>query len=224
VSDEAGGGGGFLPPQAPGGRPPPQFAPPGEAPDADHPAPATAPQPAPESTQEPTPPTFGGYAPPAGASPPSGATPPSAPRPVTGMPSDEGNGIGITAFSLGIAGFVMFVFSGFGLIFVLNLPFSIAAWILGPKGVRKVDEGKTAQHRGLAQAGKVMGIVGTILGVVAVALWALLIAFSDDVRDELDRIIDDATEDAKAPDNDSLDLNTIRVLRLLAPLLRMVTG
>jgi hypothetical protein len=102
------------------------------------------------------------------------------------MPVDQGNGAGIAAFSFGIAGLVLFVFGGLGLLFVLNLPCSIAAWVLGPRGERNVDEGRTAEHRSLAHAGKVMGIIGTVLGIVAIIAWALLLALSPAVRDAFD--------------------------------------
>jgi hypothetical protein len=125
------------------------------------------------------PPRFGQF------TPPVDNPPPAAPPHVTGMPKDEGNGVGITAFALGIAGLVMFVLSGFGLVFVLNLPLSISAWVLGPRGMRKVDEGRTAEHRSLARAGHVMGIVGTVLGVVALIAWILVLSLSADARDAL---------------------------------------
>lgn len=89
---------------------------------------------------------------------------------------------------LGIAGLVLFVFpAGFGLVFVFNLPCSIAAWVMGVRGRRRVDRGETHEHRGMAQAGIVLGIVGVVLGVLAIIGWALAIALSDDVRDELRR-------------------------------------
>lgn len=162
----------FLPPHAPGGEPPPRFTPPEPAaPEA--PPPAAPPPVAPAAPQQ-----FGEFA------PPVDQPPALAPR-VTGMPVDEGNGVGIAAFSFGIAGLVMFVFSGFGLLFILNLPLSITAWVLGPRGVEKVDEGKTREHRSLARAGHVMGIVGTILGIVAIVIWVLVLVLSADARDAL---------------------------------------
>ena len=88
---------------------------------------------------------------------------------------------------------MLFVFSGFGLVFILNLPASIMAWVLGVQGRRKVDRGQSDQHRGLAQAGLVLGIVGTVLGVLAIIGWVIAITTSEELRDELRKQLDDAS-------------------------------
>jgi hypothetical protein len=94
----------------------------------------------------------------------------------------------IWSLVLGIVGLVMFIFpAGFGLVFVFNLPPSIAAWVYGVKGKRRVDRGETHEHRGRAQAGMVLGIIGVALGVLAIVGWTLAIIFSQEVRDELSR-------------------------------------
>ena len=82
--------------------------------------------------------------------------------------------------------------AGFGLVFVFNLPASIAAWVLGVKGKRNVDTGRTGEHRGQAQWGLVLGIIGVVIGVLAIVGWTLAIIFSDEVRDELRRSIEDS--------------------------------
>jgi len=71
----------------------------------------------------------------------------------------------------------MLLFS-FGMFFFLSLPMSVLAWIFGVQGKRRVDRGETAQHRGLAQAGLVTGIVGVVLGLLAIVGWVLVIVFT----------------------------------------------
>jgi hypothetical protein len=214
---------GFLPPQAPGGKAAPRFD--ASAPDTPAPAPDT-PAPAPEPA---LPSSYGGFAPPSEAGTAAlPAPPPQSPAGATFSPkpvfttAQQGNGPAIASFTLGIAGFVMFFVAGFGLIFFLNLPCSIAAWALGPQGVRKVDEGKASGHRELAKAGRVMGIVGTVIGVVAIVAWALLIAFSPHVRHDVDDMLNGNHGDSGSPDNDSLTVNTIVVIRLIGAVVALV--
>ncbi len=80
-----------------------------------------------------------------------------------------------------------------GLSSIISVGCAIAGLVLGRKGVRKVDEGKTPQHRSLGQAGFWIGLVGLILSLIATAFWiAVLIAalsdedFRDDLEDEFD--------------------------------------
>jgi hypothetical protein len=63
--------------------------------------------------------------------------------------------------------------------------------VLGVRGRRRVDRGETHEHRGRAQAGMILGIVGVVLGVLAIIGWALAIALSEEVRDELRRAFED---------------------------------
>ena len=70
--------------------------------------------------------------------------------------------------------------TAFGLVFVLNLPCSIMAWAFGVQGRRKVDRGETAERRGMAQAGMLLGIVGTVIGGLAIIAWALGFLLSDE--------------------------------------------
>ncbi len=84
---------------------------------------------------------------------------------------------------LGIAGLVLFVFpAGFGLVFIFNLPASIAAWVLG------------ARARPRTTPGLVLGIVGAVLGVLALVAWGVAIALSEELRDELRRAVDEGRE------------------------------
>jgi hypothetical protein len=122
--------------------------------------------------------------------PPAWQQTPSAPWPHA-YGKAPGNNSAVWSLIAGIGGLVLFVFpAGFGLLFVFNLPASIMAWVLGVRGRRAVDSGRTHEHRGQAQAGLVLGVVGVVLGVLAIVGWGLAIAFSDQVRDELQRAFD----------------------------------
>jgi hypothetical protein len=88
----------------------------------------------------------------------------------------------VLALVLGIGGLVAFFGARLGLIFILNLPPSIAAWAVGVQAKRRVDRGETDQHRAVAQAGLVMGVIGTVLGVLAIVGWTLALTMSEDAR------------------------------------------
>jgi len=180
----------WLPPRAPGAEPPRQWHSVDEAPPAEAPPTLSAPA---AATEVPT-----GIEPPA---PPGAdwwrqdeprmslepAAAYSQTRATHGAPTAPGNGHAVAALSLGIAGLVLFVVSGFGLVFILNLPCSILAWMLGVTGMRRVDRGETTARRGMAQAGMLLGVIGTIIGGLAILAWALGFIFSEELRDELQR-------------------------------------
>lgn len=76
------------------------------------------------------------------------------------------------------------------LVFMCCLPLGIAPWIMGSKAIKQVDANPGMyEGRGQLVAGKVMGIVSTVLFVVGiivfVALFALIIA-SPEFQEELD--------------------------------------
>lgn len=64
----------------------------------------------------------------------------------------------ITGFSFGVSGLGLFVLSG-GISFLISIPCSIVAMVVGRRGMRAVDEGLVTKHRRYAKAGFVMGIV-----------------------------------------------------------------
>jgi hypothetical protein len=141
-----------------------------------------------------TPPRFDPHAPTQPSPPPpppAWQQTPSAPWPHA-YGKAPSNTPAVWSLILGIAGLVLFVFpSGFGLVFVFNLPASIAAWVLGARGKRRVDRGETHEHRERAQAGMILGIVGVAIGILAIVGWALAIALSEEVLDELSRAFED---------------------------------
>jgi hypothetical protein len=62
-----------------------------------------------------------------------------------------------------------------GIFFVVALPCSILGIVFSRRGKKKVEAGKARKHGGLAQAGFVTGVVGTVLGALAAAGWILLL-------------------------------------------------
>jgi fructose-specific phosphotransferase system IIC component len=64
----------------------------------------------------------------------------------------------ITGFSFGVSGLGLLVLSG-GISFLISLPCSIVAIVVGRRGMRAVDTGVATKHRRYAKAGFVMGIV-----------------------------------------------------------------
>jgi hypothetical protein len=111
-----------------------------------------------------------------------------APAPVAAPSRAAGNSSARWSLIAGIGGLALFVFpSGFGLLFIFNLPCSIMAWVLGREGLRRADAGEGPEQRGRAQAGMVLGIIGVVLGVAAIVAWAIAIATSEELRNELSR-------------------------------------
>jgi hypothetical protein len=141
-------GQGFLPPEPPG--PEPEL---GERP---------APQPPPQTYAYPPPP---GYAYP----PQQGWAYPQQPVP------DNGQAVAGFVFSLVSIGLLVI---SFGLSTVVSLGCAITGIVCSRNGKKKVDAGETPKHRGLAQAGFIIGWVSLFLSVAATVGWALALAFA----------------------------------------------
>jgi hypothetical protein len=140
---------------------------------------APPPPPPPGYGYQPPPP---GYPPP----PPPGWQPPP-PAPGYGYayyppaPPQPENGSAVAGFVVSIVAGALLLLSG-GLAAPVSLiaaPFGI---YYSRKGKRAVDEGKTPKHRGLAQAGFIVGIVTVVLSVVAIAFWTF--AFIEAAKDD----------------------------------------
>jgi hypothetical protein len=122
-----------------------------------------------------------GYAPPP---PPPGWQPPppgwQQPPPGYGYgyyvppPAEPDNGAAIAGFVTSIAAGTLLIISGglLGIVSAIAAPFGIH---YSRKGKRAVDEGKTRKHRGLAQAGFIIGTITLTLSVVATVAWAIAI-------------------------------------------------
>jgi len=100
---------------------------------------------------------------------------------------------GLLLFSAGIAAPLTLILGGLGIFY-------------GRRGRRKVDSGETHQHRGLAQAGFIIGIVSVVLSLLAAAGWISLFVFVDDFNSEFDF------------EQEPEGLRTVAALRILAGL------
>jgi hypothetical protein len=174
---------GFLPPEPAGpepelgDRPQPQPQPPPAQTDGYPPpqAPVYGYQPPP-----PPPPGYG-YPPPP---PPGQAYPPQPgyaypPQPQWGYPQqavpDNGPAVAGFVFSL-VSGSLLIISGGFSTI--ISIACAIVGIVYSRKGKKKVDAGETPKHRGLAQAGVIIGWVSLALSILATIAWSLVLAFA----------------------------------------------
>lgn len=172
----------FLPPEPPGPEPELTGRPPQEQPAAA--PPPQAPPPPPQQTY--------GYAPQPGAPqqghPPPGAPPQGHPPPpgyaypppwaYQQHPPVPDNGQAVAGFVFSVVGIGLLVIS-FGLSTIVSLGCAITGIVCSRNGKRKVDSGETPKHRGLAQAGYIIGWVGVGLSILAIAGWILVLALGD---------------------------------------------
>jgi hypothetical protein len=153
----------FLPPQPAG--PEPELTAPAPT------GPPAAPPAAPPQTYgyppPPPPPGYAGYqAPPPGwGHPPQWAWQPPVPD----------NSQAIVGFVFSIVAVGLLVIS-FGLSSILSVGCAIAGIVCSRNGKRKIARGETPKHKGLAQAGYIVGWVGLALSILATAGWILAIA------------------------------------------------
>lgn len=160
------------------------------------------------------PPEPAGPEPEIAASPPSSAPPgPQAPQPGYGQqawyppqgpgygqapwgyaPPQPDNNPAIAGFVLSLVSLGLLVFT-IGISSIVSLGCSIAAVVLGRKGVKKVDAGDSPKHKGLAQAGFWLGIAGIVLAALATALWTIVAVAAitdEDFRRDLEDDLDDS--------------------------------
>jgi hypothetical protein len=176
--------GGFLPPEPPGPEPelePPQAPPGGQVP----PPPAGQGYAPPASGQYGAAPGQGWQAPPGGGWGPPPGQGWQAP-PLWGYPQPQvpDNNPAIAGFVLSLVSVTLVLFS-LGLSSIVSVGCSIAAIVLGRKGVKKVETGETPKHKGLAQASFWIGIAGLVVAVLATLAWiafVIAIAVDDDFR------------------------------------------
>lgn len=146
-------------------------------------------QPPPPGYGQPYPPNFGGAYPP--PPPPPGQHPGQYPPPGYGQAYPQYGQAGpqkhpqaVTSMVLGIVALAGMFTCFFP---ILAAPF---AWALGSKAVKQIDANPGAYSgRSEAMAGKVMGIIGTILlvlGVIAIIGFIVLLASSSGFRDSFD--------------------------------------
>jgi hypothetical protein len=161
----------FLPPEPAG--PEPELG--------GRPASSTPPQPpsaAPPPQQTygypPPPPGYGYQAP---QPPPGYSYPPQPYPPQWGYPQppvpDNGQAVAGFVFSLVAVGLLVV---SFGLSTIISLGCAITGVVCSRNGKRKVAAGETPKHRGLAQAGFIIGWVAVGLSILATAGWILALA------------------------------------------------
>jgi hypothetical protein len=185
---------GFLPPEPAGpepelgdrpAQPPPQAPPPayGYTPPPPPPGygyPPPPPPPSPGQAYQPPP----GYGqPPAYAPPPGYAYPPPWGYPQQQVPD---NGQAIAGFVLSLVSLGLLIVSA-GLSTIISIGCAIGGTICSRNGKKKVDAGETPKHRGLAQAGFIIGWVGLGLSILATIFWIVVIviaATSDDPNND----------------------------------------
>jgi hypothetical protein len=97
---------------------------------------------------------------------------------VQGRPADS-NGLATTSLVLGLIGLLLLLPSG-GL---LSLPCSIYAWRTGVQARRRVAAGVTSAGDGMAQAGRILGIVGVVAGAIVLTTLIVLLAAGVDLEE-----------------------------------------
>ncbi|MEV7076059.1 DUF4190 domain-containing protein [Streptomyces sp. NPDC093990] len=95
-------------------------------------------------------------------------------------PMPPQNGMGVAAMVLGILSCALFCMYG-----VLSLVLGVLAIVFGIKGRKRAERGEATNH-GQAQAGFIMGIIGTILGVAVIVLLAIGITAAINSEDDPD--------------------------------------
>jgi hypothetical protein len=141
--------------------------------------PAQQPPPPPQSPQAPAPQQTYGYPP-----PPPGYGPPPPPGWGYQQASVPDNGQAVAGFVFSVVSVGLLVLSA-GLSTIVSLGCAITGLVCSRNGKRKVDTGQTPKHRGLAQAGLIVGWVGVGLSILAIAAWTYVFVFEtnwDDIN------------------------------------------
>jgi hypothetical protein len=93
------------------------------------------------------------------------------------QPPAPDNGQAVAGFVFSIVSLGLLVISA-GLSSIVSVGCAIAGIICGRNGKRKVDRGETPKHRGLAQAGFIVGWVSLALSILATIGWILFIVLA----------------------------------------------
>jgi hypothetical protein len=180
---------GFLPPEPAGpepelgDRPARAPEPPAPPPHAPQPPPVYGYPPPPPGQAYPPPPGYGHQPPPPGQGyppPPGYAQPPAPPGyaypPPWGYPQQQvpDNGQAVAGFVFSLVALGLLVISA-GLSTIISIGCAIVGIICSRNGKRKVDAGETPKHRGLAQAGFIIGWVSLALSILATIAWIIVI-------------------------------------------------
>jgi hypothetical protein len=132
-----------------------------------------------QQQQPPPPPGYGWQAPP----------PPGYPAaPGWAYPQEPDNGPAVAGFVLAMVSLGLWLFT-LGLSSIISLGCAIAGVIYSRRGKKKVQEGETRKHKGLAQAGFISSIVMIVMSALSTAGWAafwIAYATDDDFRRDVD--------------------------------------
>jgi uncharacterized membrane protein YgcG len=135
-----------------------------------------------------------------------------APKRLAPHPTERGNIPALLAVFLGPLSILLLLFSS-GAAFFVSLPSAIAAIVLGTIGMRNVDRGRADSHRGLAHLGRVTGVIGAILSILALVVFLVVATALDATEDSLSGLVDEVrdeiegveTPDINPPDVDAPD-------------------
>jgi hypothetical protein len=139
---------------------------------------------------------------PAPAQPGSGKRP--VPDRIAPHPQQESNLPALAAVFLGPLSIFLILFST-GAAFFVALPCAIAAIVLGTIGMRNVDSGKAEGHRGLAHVGRITGVIGTVLALLAMIAFLVISVALDTTERSLDGIVDRIEEEIEGTELPSVD-------------------
>lgn len=116
---------------------------------------------------------------------------PAAERPAPERPDEGTGGVGWKGIAAAIAGplSILLLVFGSGALFYAALPVAVLAVALGSAAKRDADRG--VGSRGLAVAGQVFGIIGTVLATVVVLVLIAVSVATDIASDNLSDLIDE---------------------------------
>jgi hypothetical protein len=153
-------------------------------------APPAAPLPGAPGQMGPPPPGGPGQQPPPGYGypPPGQGYPPPWGYAQQAVPD---NGQAVVGFVFSLVSLGLLIISA-GLSSIVSLGCAVVGIVCSRNGKRKVDAGETPKHRGLAQAGFIIGWVSLVLSILATIGWILFIvlaaAYEDFDQDDSDSI------------------------------------
>jgi hypothetical protein len=87
------------------------------------------------------------------------------------------NGQAVAGFVFSLVSLGLLVISA-GLSTIVSIGCAIAGIVCSRNGKKKVDAGETPKHRGLAQAGYIIGWVSLGLSILATIAWAVVLGFA----------------------------------------------
>jgi FHA domain len=158
--------------------------------------------------------SIGGAAPAAEVQPAPASRP--APRRLAPHPTERGNVPALVAVFLGPLSILLLLFSS-GAAFFVSLPCAVTAVVLGTVGMRNVDRGKADSHRGLAHLGRVTGLIGAILSVLALIFFVVVATALDTTEDSLSGLIDQVRDEIEGVDTSDLSTPDVNAPDVNAP-------